>query len=95
MPACRAFLAALLALLISGSLASARRPAIAEQDGKGDGAPRFVELHLGHNPGEAGDKPDPARLVDAPARLARYSELKKSYRWPTLEAVSRPLTELF
>jgi hypothetical protein len=67
-----------------------RLESIAEEDADRDGTPNLIELLLGHNPGEAADKPSATELNDGAKKLAAYRDAQKSYRWRPFDVVQRP-----
>ena len=63
---------------------------IAKDDSDGDGVDNLTELLLGHNPGDAQDKPTPAELAKASERRAAFDKFLASYRWKPFDQVQRP-----
>ena len=63
---------------------------IANEDTDGDGVPNQVELLLGHNPGDPGDRPTKAELEQAVAKETAFARFLASYRWQPFEPVHRP-----
>ena len=69
----------------------ARLALIASEDADGDGIDNLTEILLGHNPGNAQDKPTPAELaVHAAPRRAAYAQHLATYRWKPFDPVKRP-----
>jgi Protein of unknown function (DUF1553)/Protein of unknown function (DUF1549) len=63
---------------------------VAKEDTDGDGVANETELLLGHNPGEAGDKPTRKELAESKKRGAEFEKFLASYRWQPFESVRRP-----
>ncbi len=69
---------------------SSRLKLIAREDSDGDGVDNESELLLGHNPGDAKDKPTKKQLADAKAKRTEFAVFLASYRWQPFEPVVRP-----
>ena len=69
---------------------AARLNLIAAEDSDGDGVSNEVELLLGHNPGDAKDKPSSKELAQAKVRQAEFAKFAAAYRWRPFETVQRP-----
>ncbi|MEP6757422.1 MAG: DUF1549 and DUF1553 domain-containing protein [Chthonomonadales bacterium] len=63
---------------------------VLKEDADGDGIDNLSEILLGHNPGEAGDKPTKEELLKLPALNASFAKYLASYRWRPFETVQRP-----
>src|ERR1043166_6698539 len=59
---------------------AARLELIASQDSDGDGVDNLSELLLGHNPGDAKDRPTAEELKTLPEKREAYAAFLKSYR---------------
>ena len=70
---------------------AARMELIGSQDSDGDGVDNLSELLLGHNPGDAKDRPSAQELEQLPAKREAYAIFLKSYRWEPYEPVKRPV----
>ncbi len=68
----------------------ARLAAVAEEDSDGDGVANQTELLLGHNPGDATDKPSARERREAGSRRAEFDKFLAGYRWRPFEPVQRP-----
>jgi hypothetical protein len=68
----------------------ARLAAISEEDSDGDGVANQIELLLGHNPGDAADKPSAKERREAGSRRAEFDKFLAGYRWRPFEPVQRP-----
>jgi hypothetical protein len=69
---------------------AARLELIAGQDSDGDGVDNLSELLLGHNPGDAKDRPTAQELKTLPEKREAYAAFLKSYRWTPYETLKRP-----
>src|SRR5262245_60690736 len=67
-----------------------RLDAVEDEDSDGDGVANLVELLLGHNPGEASDKPSDSELTSAATKVASYRDAQRNYRWRPFDIVQRP-----
>lgn len=67
-----------------------RLKAIAREDSDGDGVPNETELLLGHNPGDATDRPSSSELGRLAATETEFAGFLASYRWEPFESVRRP-----
>ena len=67
-----------------------RLATIAAEDSDGDGVANEVELLLGHNPGEAKDKPSRKELTGLAERQTGFARFLASYRWRPFDTVQRP-----
>jgi hypothetical protein len=67
-----------------------RLAAVAEEDSDGDGVDNQTELLLGHNPGDAADKPSAKERREAGGRRAEFDKFLAGYRWRPFEPVQRP-----
>jgi hypothetical protein len=76
----------------SGNPASlpTRLAAIAREDSDGDGVDNETELLLGHNPGNAKDRPAEAELAGAKARQTEFAAFQSRYPWQPYNPVVRP-----
>ena len=63
---------------------------VAKEDSDGDGVANETELLLGHNPGDAQDKPSRKALAENKKRSAEFATYLASYRWRPFESVQRP-----
>lgn len=63
---------------------------ILAEDADGDGTSNETELLLGHNPGDADDKPTEGELKTAASKAAEFAKFASSYRWQPFETVRRP-----
>lgn len=68
----------------------ARLALVAAEDADGDGVNNETELLLGHNPGDAQDRPDKEELVEAKKKRSAFAKFLASYRWQPFEKVQRP-----
>jgi len=59
-------------------------------DRDGDGVDNLGELLLGHNPGDASDRPTAGEMAELAAKREAYGVFLKSYRWEPFEVVRRP-----
>ncbi len=69
---------------------AARLGAIADEDSDGDGVANQTELLLGHQPGDARDRPTATELARGPDRQAEFGVFLRSYRWRPFDPVVRP-----
>ncbi len=69
---------------------AARLALVAKEDADGDGVANEVEILLGHNPGDAKDKPAATELASIDTRTAEFAKFIASYRWRPFESVKRP-----
>jgi hypothetical protein len=69
---------------------AARLEMIASLDSDGDGVDNLSEILLGHNPGDAKDKPSAEELAQLPEKRQAFALFLKSYRWEPFEPVKRP-----
>ena len=68
----------------------ARLTAVAEEDSDGDGVANQLELLLGHNPGDASDKPSAKEQRESARRQSEFAKFLAGYRWRPFEPVQRP-----
>jgi len=68
----------------------ARLALVVNEDADGDGVANETELLLGHNPGDAKDKPTEKELRDAAAKKTEFAKFLAGYRWRPFEPVQRP-----
>ena len=84
--------------LLGGELRDAGRKAhiasrlalVAKEDSDGDGVDNQTEILLGHNPGDAKDKPTRSELSSGSKRRAEFDKFLAAYRWKPFEPVQRP-----
>ncbi len=69
---------------------SSRLTAAAAEDTDADGVANEAELLLGHNPGDAQDKPTANELAQLKDRQTEFGKFLASYRWQPFEPVKRP-----
>jgi len=63
---------------------------IGGQDSDGDGVDNLSEILLGHNPGDAKDRPTEKELAGLAERKEAFAVYLKSYKWEPFEPVVRP-----
>jgi hypothetical protein len=63
---------------------------VAKEDSDGDGVLNQIEVLLGHNPGDAQDKPNRKELSEGKKRSIEFEGFLASYRWQPFEPVRRP-----
>ena len=63
---------------------------IAGEDSDGDGVANETELLLGHNPGDAKDKPTAAELAGLGKLKPAFTAFRSEYRWQPFESVVAP-----
>jgi hypothetical protein len=68
----------------------ARLMRVATEDADRDGVDNQTELLLGHNPGNAKDRPTPRELSSAKKRAADFARHLASYRWEPFDPVNQP-----
>lgn len=69
---------------------STRLAALAAEDTDADGVANEAELLLGHNPGNAQDKPVAGELAQLKERQTEFAQFLAGYRWQPFEPVQRP-----
>jgi hypothetical protein len=69
---------------------SVRLEMVGGLDSDGDGVDNLSELLLGHNPGDANDRPTAGEMAELGAKREAYGVFLKSYRWEPFEVVKRP-----
>src|SRR5258706_2412267 len=69
---------------------AARLEIVGAADSDGDGVDNVSEILLGHNPGDAKDKPSAEEMKELAGWRAAFSAFLKSYRWEPYEIVKRP-----
>jgi hypothetical protein len=67
-----------------------RAEKIAGEDSDGDGVANETELLLGHNPGDAKDKPITAELAGLAKLKPAFTAFRSEYRWQPFESVVAP-----
>ncbi|HEV8543745.1 MAG TPA: DUF1553 domain-containing protein [Verrucomicrobiae bacterium] len=67
-----------------------RLKAVAEEDSDGDGVPNQTEILLGHNPGDALDKPTSREIKQLAAKESEFDRFLASYRWEPFQSVRPP-----
>ena len=63
---------------------------IAGEDSDGDGVANEAELLLGHNPGDAKDKPTAVELAGLAKTKVAFTAFRSEYRWQPFESVVAP-----
>ena len=63
---------------------------IAGEDSDGDGVANETELLLGHNPGDAKDKPTAVELAGLTKLKPAFTAFRSEYRWQPFESVVAP-----
>ncbi|WP_309722572.1 hypothetical protein [Armatimonas sp.] len=63
---------------------------IAGEDSDGDGVANEAELLLGHNPGDAKDKPTAVELAGLAKTKVAFVAFRSEYRWQPFESVVAP-----
>ena len=69
---------------------STRLKMVADEDSDGDGVKNQTEILLGHNPGDAADKPTKAELAHLAERETGLRKYLASYQWRPFEPVKQP-----
>jgi hypothetical protein len=69
---------------------AARLELVGGADSDGDGVDNLSEILLGHNPGDAKDRPSAEELKGLAGRREAFAGFLKSYRWEPFEVVKRP-----
>jgi hypothetical protein len=77
-----------LRALGNSKLIPARLKKVSAEDTDDDGVPNEAEILLGHNPGDAKDKPSDTAALDALTR--KFAAFLESYRWEPFQSVRRP-----
>jgi hypothetical protein len=73
-----------------GNSMAARLAQVSREDADGDGVPNEMEILLGHNPGDAKDRPSEKEIAELGPREKDFAVFLTSYRWKPFESVQRP-----